>query len=62
MVFIKKPYNSMRKPILPGTCVAISGTSSCTATLATCTIILEIVTFKHKNKPRSQAVKITNTY
>ena len=57
MVFIKKPHNSMRMPILPGTCVAVSGTSSGTATHATCTIILEKV--KNTNTPISQIVKIT---
>ena len=57
MVFIKKPHNPMRMPILPGTCVTVSGTSSGTATHATCTIILEKV--YNTSTPISQIVKIT---
>ena len=54
MVFIKKPHNSMRMPILPGTCVTVSGTSSGTATHATSTIISEKVKHKYTNISNSE--------
>ena len=54
MDFIKKPHNSMRMPILPGTCVTVSGTSSGTATHATSTIISEKVKHKYTNISNSE--------